>query len=81
MTRFQALESSVKNEASYCPICGRRHLPDPCNPRSLAAIDAANTRALNDEMDPDRTFIDFSREEGKRISEGFSMLNEDMEPR
>ena len=60
----------------YCPICGRLDYPPPnhrCPPRTLSAIEAANTRAIRAEDDP----VDpFWRTWAYRLAEGSVLLGE-----
>ena len=48
-----------------CPICGKYHERGKCDPKTLAAIDAAMKR--EDYPEPPRTV-------GSRLSEGFGIM-------
>lgn len=63
--------------AQHCPICGRNLTAVHRCPQSvLGAIDAANTRAEDDEDSP-VTREPFYRDYSARLSEGFSMMRGD----
>lgn len=71
-------------EIFYCPVCGARLKPfwasvHTCNPGVLNGIDAADSRAWNDELDPHRSRAPFWRTEGMRMAEGFMFLQDDFQ--
>lgn len=61
-----------------CPICGSSFVNNQqhhCRERVLRAIDAAHTRAMNEES---AYFADpMNRQEGEKLHDGFAMLNDD----
>jgi hypothetical protein len=59
-----------------CPICGHPHQSRDCNPRVLAGIDGAHSRAWNELLDPRRTPPE-RRSYNHRLREGFLMLQDD----
>lgn len=75
----------VRNIEDYCGICGMyitgidkdicaitKH---KCPKKTLAAIDAANTRAINQELLPQSSFNDPQIDE--RLKDGFRMIDGD----
>lgn len=67
---------------NHCPVCSKT-LPSTgkhvCNPASLRAIDAANTRALNEDDDPSGR-NELWRTEEFRLDEGLRMMEENEGP-
>lgn len=67
--------AKYRNPNYGCPICGADwDSGHRCSQASLNAIDAANTRALNREFEPDDD-CELWRGEGYRIDEGFALMD------
>ena len=65
-----------RNPFKCCPICGAEKCK--CGPRVYGAIDAANTRAANnDDRACDLTWYPPHRDYTLRIKEGFQMMSDD----
>jgi|3_EtaG_2_1085321.scaffolds.fasta_scaffold17468_4 hypothetical protein len=59
-----------------CPICGTETCK--CGPQVYRAIDAANTRAANnDDIASDRKWYPPPRDYVLRLKEGFQMMDDD----
>jgi len=67
----------------YCPICGVKysgtnHYETGCKPSVLRAIDAANTRALNNESENrPLTLFDEHLSLSTRLEIGFQLIGDD----
>jgi hypothetical protein len=70
----------IRDQFDCCPICGKKDATAThrCKPSTYSAIDAANTRAANnDDRRSDQTWYPPSRDYTLRLKEGFRLLADD----
>lgn len=63
------------SDFNFCPICGDAPFHRACDPKVLAGIDAANTRARNENDDGVYNLFEFSL--NQRLHDGYEMLSMD----